>query len=1170
MFVAQSDASAQPQLNFKRIVNNWPTIEVYFSVGCNGQPAYFTDKRYFKVVENGIEIGEFELWCPDPTMRCAISVALVFDASGSMMGSGTAGAKAAGNAFVDMMDGVVDEAAVIWYNDSVRTRQGMTTSLDLLHSAINTLPASGGTVLWDGILSGVLELINNGVNQCRAVVAMTDGQDNASSHQPADIVAVANRNRVRVFTVSLGNAADSLALQEISNQTGGRYFGTMNPNVMVDIYQTISTIIFQGFQECLITYTAKCMDGSTRPVDLTLQNFCGGSDTKTKTYTALRDTSTFIPLKFRIGTTETRGNANVTVPLELLDPIMPKDIFYPATFTILFDENCAEFVDITAPPGSLLHGLSFSTTRIAGGVIIQSLGRTIVSAEKVPDTLASLVFHAHQPGGRDTICCDLQLENWTFAAGCFKPVLSDGALCISPAGPSISCQFTSFAPVQWAKPLQKYLPDSLILTLDLTNDGGVDAVNARITLDIDSTDITLCDPASATQTPFPANVVAGTPSRASWAVRPVCRSIGDSVAVCFTASFDNHPTIQCCAALWIPAAIPAVTLHGTDVICEGDSSMLSAAAGFARYLWSNGATQRTIAAKQAGQYWYSAIDAAGTTIASDTVALAVLPAPRPVVTPSGRVEVCEGTSVLLTALGSWRSIRWSNGDTVKTIRVWNAGAYSVTVTDDNGCAGSSDEVSVAIVSGQPVPISGNATACVQSVSTYYSSPIPGTLRLWAVTGGLISGSAQRDSVVVVWLDPGQQHVRVMVQDSASGCISRDTIAVTVLPLPTPRVAVDGPTVLCDGDSVMLDAGAAYRSFRWSDGRTSRRIAAKTTGEYHVLVEDNTGCLGRSDTITVGVYPRPAPRISGPSTVCPGIDALYSVANIPGHNYSWTAIGGVITTGTNDTIINVRWGSIGSGAVRVRESDMHCQDSVLIAVSIDTALNPNISVLGSPDICEGTSVTLDAGPGYAVYLWSNGLKTRTINVSQPGTYSVYVESAQGCTGNSDPVEIRVHPEPAQPVITRNGNLLTAPVGAWTYRWSRDGNDIPGEILNVLLATVSGIYRVTIVDSYGCSATSDPVDVVVTGMGSSPSAAALQPEIFPDPTSGGLVVRVPSSAGERVTITVVDMLGREVLDHRDDASSRLYQTALRIEPALPGTYFLFIRSGSHQWVRSVRVY
>jgi hypothetical protein len=121
---------------------NWPTIEVYFSVGCNGNPAYNMAKQDFKMFENGVEVKDFTLWCPDPTMRCAISVALVFDASGSMIGSGNAGAKQAGHAFIDMMDGVVDEAAVYLVHPCVTVYQQMTTVKPMLHAAVDALPAS--------------------------------------------------------------------------------------------------------------------------------------------------------------------------------------------------------------------------------------------------------------------------------------------------------------------------------------------------------------------------------------------------------------------------------------------------------------------------------------------------------------------------------------------------------------------------------------------------------------------------------------------------------------------------------------------------------------------------------------------------------------------------------------------------------------------------------------------------------------------------------------------------------------------------------------------------------------------------------------------------------------------------------------------------------------------
>ncbi|MGB5073846.1 MAG: hypothetical protein WBQ23_06900, partial [Bacteroidota bacterium] len=72
---------AQPNLNLKRVTVNWPTVELYFSVGCNGSPSYNMAKQDFRIFENGVEVKDFTLWCPDPMIRCAISVSLVFDAS---------------------------------------------------------------------------------------------------------------------------------------------------------------------------------------------------------------------------------------------------------------------------------------------------------------------------------------------------------------------------------------------------------------------------------------------------------------------------------------------------------------------------------------------------------------------------------------------------------------------------------------------------------------------------------------------------------------------------------------------------------------------------------------------------------------------------------------------------------------------------------------------------------------------------------------------------------------------------------------------------------------------------------------------------------------------------------------------------------------------------------
>ena len=62
-------------------------------------------------------------------------------------------------------------------------------------------------------------------------------------------------------------------------------------------------------------------------------------------------------------------------------------------------------------------------------------------------------------------------------------------------------------------------------------------------------------------------------------------------------------------------------------------------------------------------------------------------------------------------------------------------------------------------------------------------------------------------------------VVVGVTDSVLGCTRYDTVKVTLYTSPAPVLAANGSTQLCEGDSVTLDAGAAFKSYLWSNGRT---------------------------------------------------------------------------------------------------------------------------------------------------------------------------------------------------------------------------------------------------------------------------------------------------------------------------------------------------------------
>ncbi len=418
---------AQPSLSFKRVTVNWPTIELYVAVHCEGSEVYNMTKHDFRIYENGNVVQDFTQWCPDPNLRCASSLALVFDAGSSMDGIGNPLAKQVGHWFVDLMDGAVDEATIIAFDSQTTVLQQMTTNRPLLHSAVDSLGASGDQAVWDGVYDGINELIDYGVNQCRAVMVMTNGWDNSSTRTPSEIISLANRNRIRVFTIGLGPTINSEDLQHIALLTGGKFYQNPNSGQIKAIIQEITTIIFQWFQECVITYERTCADGSPRTVELQLVDFCEGSDSRTKTYRAPLDSSTFVDLQMALGSAECEVNEFVAVPLNLISPVDPRQLFSPMAFTLDYDETRLRLDQINTPPGSILEGIPIEVSSTPSGLRVRSTESVHVRG---PGTLMEFVFRAGVPV--DTAYAAVEIQDVSFEQNCYSPNVDAGEVLITP------------------------------------------------------------------------------------------------------------------------------------------------------------------------------------------------------------------------------------------------------------------------------------------------------------------------------------------------------------------------------------------------------------------------------------------------------------------------------------------------------------------------------------------------------------------------------------------------------------------------------------------------------------------------------------------------------------------------------------------------------------------
>jgi len=88
------------------------------------------------------------------------------------------------------------------------------------------------------------------------------------------------------------------------------------------------------------------------------------------------------------------------------------------------------------------------------------------------------------------------------------------------------------------------------------------------------------------------------------------------------------------------------------------------------------------------------------------------------------------------------------------------------------------------------------------------------------------------------------------------CTNYDTVAVMSVPDPIATIDTSGPSIICNGKSVTLNANGSFQSYLWNNGKNTRSISASMPGIYYVIVTDNNNCKDTSNHITISVIQVP--------------------------------------------------------------------------------------------------------------------------------------------------------------------------------------------------------------------------------------------------------------------------------------------------------------------------
>jgi gliding motility-associated-like protein len=531
-----------------------------------------------------------------------------------------------------------------------------------------------------------------------------------------------------------------------------------------------------------------------------------------------------------------------------------------------------------------------------------------------------------------------------------------------------------------------------------------------------------------------------------------------------------------------------ISIGQTDIPCFGEatgSATATVTGGKAPYLisWSNGATGPAVSGLKKGTYTVTAKDALGCSktatvnILEPAAALSVALVPFDALCDRGNGKV---TSIVTGGTPGY-TYAWSNGASTSQIILVPSGAYSLVVSDKNGCKANATTTVKA-----PAPLAigmvvnpatcglnnGSATASVSGGTSPYSYAWPpGNFATPAVTN----------------LAPGNYDLAVT---DKNGCIQN--AQATILGSSAPGLQVSKTDVSCQGDAtgsatVTITGGKAPYSISWSNGSAGSTADNLKKGVYTVNVKDALGC---SNSMQVTIMEPSSPlaiSLAPTQQLCNnGNGSVTSIVSGGTAPYSFNWSDGAST----QNLVSVPGGSYALAVADKNGCKANATITLIIPAPIAIAMVVNPATCGLNNGSATASVSGGTSP-YS-YTWSPGNNTSpTITNLAAGNYDLAVTDKNGCIqnaianilGSSAPglqvshTDVRCHGDATGSATV----TITGGKAPYSISWSN------GTTGATALNLKKGIYTVNVKDAVGCS-NSMQVTIIEP---SSPLAISLAP-------------------------------------------------------------------------------
>jgi Ca-activated chloride channel family protein len=225
------------------------------------------DKEHFRVWEDKFE-QKIEYFNAEDV---PVSIGMVFDLSGSMKDK-IATAREAAVTFLNSGN-PQDEYFLVTFSNRPEVAEEFTTDIGKLRNRLVFEGTKGMTALYDAVYLG-LEKLKDGTQPKKALLLITDGEDNRSRYTFANVREFVKEQDIQVYAIGivgdfnsqLGSGRTGRALiEELSDLTGGHAFF---PDSVYDLEDICSKIAVELKNQYVLGYksTNETKDGKWRKI----------------------------------------------------------------------------------------------------------------------------------------------------------------------------------------------------------------------------------------------------------------------------------------------------------------------------------------------------------------------------------------------------------------------------------------------------------------------------------------------------------------------------------------------------------------------------------------------------------------------------------------------------------------------------------------------------------------------------------------------------------------------------------------------------------------------------------------------------------------------------------------------------------------------------------------